>query len=805
MIPSKLGIELTSKLQIEINTLKADIGYWKKQHERAVEREEALIKELQQTKARIKYLEHQLYGKKSERSKQSNKDTNNNNKPKRGHRRGTPGNPRRDRSDLKTHVEVYDFNNGEAVCPYCGLPYKDMNITDNTEIFEVQEVKAYRRKIKKKKYRRGCKCKNAKGIITAPGPVTLMPNLRYGNSIWIHIIIQKYYFQIPVNRTLKALEMNGFSIPPGTIGDGLKRIAPLFEPIYTALEEKMKEAQWWQADETRWRVFQTTKTKQTFNWYLWVFISKVSVVHVVDPTRSAEVIHDHLGTVIEGILLVDRYSAYKSFAKKKEGISLAFCWSHAKRDFDDAGKKYKVIKTWVDEWVKEISILFHQNNLRIQYPVGSVQFEKEDKILRKKIRLMQQSIEEQLEQSRLHHEQEHVLKSMKNHWEGLTVFVDHPFIPMDNNNSERTIRNSVVGRKNYYGSVTAWSARFTAIMFSIFETLNLWKINHLQWLTDYFRACGLAGGVAPEDITPHLPWEIKKKEEKIYTYCGKDFTESDIKMINEIIGEDTKKNRAAISQKVCEALEWYQPSGRLKSRNMAIALNKMEKDHLIELPPRTTYSPSRKAKPIIHTKTTDPKPEIIGSVGSLPPLKIVIASSKQDHVLWNEYIDRYHYLGYSPLPGASMKYFFYSGEDIVALMGFGASAWRVEARDWYIGWNDEQRTKNLNLVINQARFLILPWISSKNLASKVLSMIEKRIRDDWKHKYHYMPVLMETFVEKRRFTGTCYKSANWDYAGNTKGRGKKDKKKKKELPVKIIFMRPLQKDFRKTLCHIDFI
>lgn len=804
MVQTELDIQFINKLQTEINTIKADIGYWKKQHERAIEREEALKQEVQQLKARIKYLEHQLYGKKSEKSKQNNKNTNpDKNKPKRGNKPGTPGNLRRDRSDLETYTEVYDFNKGETVCPYCGLPYIEMNITDDSEIIEIQEVKAYRRKIKKKKYRQGCKCENAKGIITAPGPVNLMPNIRYGNSVWIHIIIQKYYHQIPINRTLKALELNGFSIPPGTVGDGLKRIAPLFEPIYQALEEKMKEAKWWQADETRWRVFQTTETKQTYNWYLWVFISSFSVVHVVDPTRSARVIHEHLGTVIEGILLVDRYSAYKSFAKNKKGIMLAFCWSHAKRDFDEAGKKYTVIKAWADEWLKEISELFHQNNLRVQYPVGSFEFKKEDKILRGKINHIQNTIDKQLEQIRLHHEQKHVLKSMKNHWEGLTVFVDHSYIPMDNNKSERTIRNSVVGRKNYFGSVTEWSARFTAVMFSIFETLNQWNINQVQWLSDYFRACGLAGGVAPDDVTPYLPWEIKKKTEKVYTYCGKDFTESDIEIINKIIGEDTKRSRSAIARKVCETLEWYQPNGQLKLRNTAIVLNRMEQDGLIELPPVSVYSTSRKARSIIHTSNTDPKPDIIGSVNSLPVLKIKIVSSKQEQELWNEYIDRYHYLGYNSLPGTSLKYFFYSGEDPVALMGFSSSAWRVESRDWYIGWNDEQRKKNLNLVINQARFLILPWVNSKNLASKTLSMIEKCLGDDWENKYKYRPVVIETFVEKKRFSGACYKAANWDYVGSTKGRGKKDIKKERKLPVKYIFMRPLQKNFRKVLCNID--
>ena len=143
----------------------------------------------------------------------------------------------------------------------------------------------------------------------------------------------------------------------------------LFQPVYSALEERNRQADWWQADETRWNVFEQTKSKTSYRWYLWVFISTESVVHIIDPTRSARVIEEHLGTVIEGILLVDRYSAYKSFAKKKEGILLAFCWSHARRDVIDAGKKYPTLKTWADEWEEKINRLFHQNNLRIQYPV----------------------------------------------------------------------------------------------------------------------------------------------------------------------------------------------------------------------------------------------------------------------------------------------------------------------------------------------------------------------------------------------------------------------------------------------------
>jgi hypothetical protein len=205
-------------------------------------------------------------------------------------------------------------------------------------------------------------------------------------------------------------------------------------------------------------------------------------------------------------------------------------------------------------------------------------------------------------------------------------------------------------------------------------------------------------------------------------------------------------------------------------------------------------------KPIEHTARTDAREEIVQSAGKLADLHIEIAKSRDEKSLWNEYIDRYHYLRYTPLPGARMKYFVYSGDDILALLGFGASAWRVAPRDWYIGWSDEKRKENLHLVVNNARFLILPWVYSKNLASMLLSMVTKRIGEDWERQYQYRPVLLETFVEKNRFSGTCYKAANWKLVGTTKGRGKKDRFKTARLPQKDIFMYPLQKDFKIMLC-----
>ena len=281
-------------------------------------------------------------------------------------------------------------------------------------------------------------------------------------------------------------------------------------------------------------------------------------------------------------------------------------------------------------------------------------------------------------------------------------------------------------------------------------------------------------------------------------YCGRDFSNEEIQQIRDIIAQKPPKNRAGISRAVCEELNWYKQDGGLKDMSCRVALLRMEKNGLITLPKPLKRNGNGKLH-IKHTSKTDPKDKVLLSVGKLLPVTITIVNNRHDSHLWNEYIDRYHYLGYTPLPGAQARYFVYTNNMIIALLGFGASAWKVAHRDNYIGWNDQQRKKNLHLIINNARFLILPWIRSKNLASKILSLISKRICFDWEIKYNYKPVLLETFVECERFFGTSYKSANWIRVGITKGRGKKDVNKKFALPKKHIYLYPLNKNYKKIL------
>jgi len=282
-------------------------------------------------------------------------------------------------------------------------------------------------------------------------------------------------------------------------------------------------------------------------------------------------------------------------------------------------------------------------------------------------------------------------------------------------------------------------------------------------------------------------------------YCGRNFTPEELQTIRAIIAYDPQRTRAHISRLVCKAIQWYKPDGGLKDMSCRVALLRMQKDRLLTLPPPTHRQ--EKCRPRIQiSHFTNPKTPITAPVEALPNLSLEVVTSQAKSSLFREYIHRYHYLGYTPLPGAQLRYFARSNGQILALFGFGAAAWKILPRDIFIGWDHDQRQKRLNLIVNNARFLILPWVKSKNLASKLLAMVAKRIPKDWESSYGYKPVLLETFVESQRFQGTSYKAANWIHVGQTKGRGKLDINNSPSLPKKDIFLFPLTPTFNEILC-----
>jgi len=279
-------------------------------------------------------------------------------------------------------------------------------------------------------------------------------------------------------------------------------------------------------------------------------------------------------------------------------------------------------------------------------------------------------------------------------------------------------------------------------------------------------------------------------------YCGRIFSEEELALIIELIEKNPSKHRLALSQDVCRMLSWYKADGGLKEMSCRVAMLRMQHDGLIRLPPpRTVNKPKTK---LIVTSASDPQSLVQSPVHLLGPLQLNLVTSKNSKI-WNEYIQRYHYLGYTPLPGAQLRYFVTMNNQILALLGFGASAWQVAPRDNFIGWDHEQRRKGLPLIVNNARFLILPWVQSKNLASKILAMVARQLPIDWSERYNIRPVLMETFVETERFAGTCYKAANWIHVGRTKGRGKLGPQGVQSVPFKEIFLYPLASNFRSVL------
>jgi len=283
-------------------------------------------------------------------------------------------------------------------------------------------------------------------------------------------------------------------------------------------------------------------------------------------------------------------------------------------------------------------------------------------------------------------------------------------------------------------------------------------------------------------------------------YCGRIFSISEINHIRRLISENPRANRLWLSYKVCELLGWLRPDGTTKDMSCRVAMIRMAKDGLIQLPPPQSKNGNGR-RSIRRTPQAEPPPSGFETpAGHIKDLQLELVTDTPQSLLWNELIDRYHYLGYTPLPGAQLRYFAKSQNTVLALFGFGAAAWMTAPRDKFIGWNPAQRQNNLHLVVNNARFLILPWVHSKHLASRLLGMVSRQIADDWQKRYSYRPVLLETFVETPRFKGTAYKSANWQRVGQTQGRGKLGQPWENNLPIKDIWLYPLHKRFRQFLC-----
>ena len=403
-----------------------------------------------------------------------------------------------------------DLPEDAKVCAGCGKPLVDLGFSEDREQIEI-ETTVYRRVVRRKRYRQTCDCSGRPRTVTAPLPPKLLPKSIYGSSLWIHLLLEKFHLQRPMHRTIEQLQLLGLSLAPGTITDGLKRIEPLLTPIYDAIRTHHVESRYFQADETRWHVFVDKAGKRGHRWWLWLFAGEDSVVFVLDPSRSHDVPQSHFPDEVQGVLMVDRYSGYKAMEQVKEGnLVLAFCWAHVRRDFVRVGKGYPELTPWALGWLRWIRELYHLNHERLRHSVGTNEFTATDAQLRQHTSAMAEQRDRELADNKLREPCRKALVSLNEHWSGLTLFIDDPHIPLDNNYGERLIRNPAVGRKNYYGSGSEWSGRLTMMLFSLFATLALWKINPRKWLNGYFAACAASGGKAPANPASFLPWNLSE-------------------------------------------------------------------------------------------------------------------------------------------------------------------------------------------------------------------------------------------------------------------------------------------------------
>ena len=283
-------------------------------------------------------------------------------------------------------------------------------------------------------------------------------------------------------------------------------------------------------------------------------------------------------------------------------------------------------------------------------------------------------------------------------------------------------------------------------------------------------------------------------------YYGRDFTTEEMALLRALIAAAPPPNRHALSREFCRRIGWFKPDGGLKDMMARVAMLAMHKDGLIVLPPPKWARPPR--RPMVFGPDTAPPlfppPTTLDEVRPLS-LRPVVRYTREGK-RWNEFIARYHYLEHKTLVGAQMRYAVHDRDDRpLAMLGFSTAARKLAPRDRFIGWTPQLREKNLPLVVDNPRFLILPWISIPNLGSHMLSLVRRRLPEDWTERYNTTPVLIETFVATPRFTGALYKASGWTNVGTTQGRGRYDRHTKRAQPKKDIWLRPLRKDWRRTL------
>ena len=430
----------------------------------------------------------------------------------RGQRRGSPGHGRRLYEELPPREVIHQLPEADRSCSTCGKSYLDCGTEDSSEVeWEVTILQVIHRR---KKYRRDCSC-NSPVLITAPPSPKLIPKGLLAVSAIANLVVNKFLHGQPINRQLNELALYcGVRFSPGTVVGVLDNVGLLLRPLYDAILLHLRDASHWHADETRWMQFADQMKKR---WWLWVFAAPDAVAFVLDPSRSRAVPRRVFGfndtsadaKRATGIISCDRWKSYQGLI----GLWTAYCWAHVRRDFTDLAKGYPyLLGEWTLAWVERIGQLYALNKQRLLYQPGTEAFRQADATLRDHVAEIARIRDIECEDTALIQDARKAVVSMKRHWDGLTLFLDHPEVPLDNNEAERILRLEVVGRKNFYGSGSLSSGALAESAYSVLLTAVKHNLNPLTYLRAYLDACALNGGNAPDDIDRFLPWKASVED-----------------------------------------------------------------------------------------------------------------------------------------------------------------------------------------------------------------------------------------------------------------------------------------------------
>lgn len=287
------------------------------------------------------------------------------------------------------------------------------------------------------------------------------------------------------------------------------------------------------------------------------------------------------------------------------------------------------------------------------------------------------------------------------------------------------------------------------------------------------------------------------------TFFGRTFSVAELELMRKISAEFAALGVTEIARTLCELLDWKRPNGGLKNIECRQTLERLQQEGLVQLP-ELRQTKRRGPQAVRLTARTDPEAEILGSAGQYQPLRLEVlrGESGGDSARFREWIERYHYLGYKVPFGGHLRYLVrWEGdpERVLACLLWSSPAWKMAERDRWIGWSSAQRARNLPFIVNHSRFLILPWVRVKGLASKILSRCARQLPADWEQLYGYRPLLLETLVDAERFRGTCYRAANWIELGRTTGRGRMDRYHQVQGPPKLLYVYPLCRNVQRRL------